>query len=433
MPAGIASEEQISHMNKLLIRGGNVLRGEIRISGSKNSALPILAATLLSEEPVTVRNLPHLQDITTMIALLRSMGVEITIDDKLGVEVHADTIRDFTAPYELVKTMRASILVLGPMLARFGEARVSFPGGCAIGSRPVDLHLRGLEAMGAEIVVDEGYINARVKGRLRGAHIFHDTVTVGGTENLLMAATLAEGRTILENAAREPEIIDLAECLIKMGAKIEGYGTERIVIDGVERLHGCEYPVMPDRIETGTYLVAAAATGGSIKLKDTCPHALEAVLLKLEETGAKISSGDDWIELDMEGRRPRAVNIKTAPYPGFPTDMQAQFTALNAIAEGTGTVIETVFENRMIQAHEMNRMGAKINVESNTAIITGVEQLRGAPVMASDLRASASLVIAGLAAKGETVVDRIYHIDRGYERIEEKLQSLGADIQRLSN
>lgn len=420
-------------MNKLLIRGGNVLRGEIRISGSKNSALPILAATLLSDEPITVRNLPHLQDVTTMIALLRSMGVEITIDDKLGVEVHADTIRDFTAPYELVKTMRASILVLGPMLARFGEARVSFPGGCAIGSRPVDLHLRGFEAMGAEIVVDEGYINARVKGRLRGAHIFHDTVTVGGTENLLMAAALADGRTILENAAREPEIVDLAECLIKMGAKIEGYGTERIVIDGVERLHGCEYPVMPDRIETGTYLVAAAATGGSIKLKDTCPHALEAVLLKLEEAGAKISSGDDWIELDMNGRRPRAVNIKTAPYPGFPTDMQAQFTALNAIAEGTGTVIETVFENRMIQAHEMNRMGAKINVESNTAIITGVEQLKGAPVMASDLRASASLVIAGLAAKGETLIDRIYHIDRGYERIEEKLQSLGADIQRLSN
>lgn len=420
-------------MNKLLIRGGNVLRGEIRISGSKNSALPILAATLLSEEPVTVRNLPHLQDITTMIALLRSMGVEITIDDRLGVEVHADTLRDFTAPYELVKTMRASILVLGPMLARFGEARVSFPGGCAIGSRPVDLHLRGLEAMGAEIVVDEGYINARVKGRLRGAHIFHDTVTVGGTENLMMAATLAEGRTILENAAREPEIVDLAECLIKMGAKIEGYGTERIIIDGVERLHGCEYPVMPDRIETGTYLVAAAATGGSIKLKGTSPHCLEAVLLKLEEAGAKISSGDDWIELDMEGRRPRAVNIKTAPYPGFPTDMQAQFTAINAIAEGTGTVIETVFENRMIQAHEMNRMGAKINVEGNTAIITGVEQLKGAPVMASDLRASASLVIAGLAAKGETLIDRIYHIDRGYERIEEKLQSLGADIQRLSN
>ena len=421
------------HMDKLLIHGGNVLRGDIRISGSKNSALPILAATLLSEKPVTVRNLPHLHDVTTMIALLRSMGVEVVIDEKLSAEVHASTIREFTAPYELVKTMRASILVLGPMLARFGQARVSFPGGCAIGSRPVDLHLRGFEAMGAEIVVDEGYINARVSGRLRGAHIFHDTVTVGGTENLMMAAALADGRTVIENAAREPEIVDLANCLIAMGAKIEGHGTERLIIDGVERLHGCEYSVMPDRIETGTYLVAAAATGGRIKLKDTCPHALEAVLLKLEEAGAEITSGDDWIGLDMHGRRPRAVNIRTAPYPGFPTDMQAQFTALNAIAEGTGAVVETVFENRMIQAHEMNRMGAKINVEGNTAIVTGVEQLKGAPVMASDLRASASLVIAGLAAKGETVIDRIYHIDRGYECIEEKLQSLGANIRRLSD
>jgi UDP-N-acetylglucosamine 1-carboxyvinyltransferase len=419
-------------MDKLLIHGGNTLRGEIRISGSKNSALPILAATLLSEKPVTVRNLPHLHDVTTMIALLRSMGVEVVIDEKLSAEVHASTINKFTAPYELVKTMRASILVLGPMLARFGQARVSFPGGCAIGSRPVDLHLRGFEAMGAEIIVDEGYINAKVKGRLRGAHIFHDTVTVGGTENLMMAAVLADGRTVIENAAREPEIVDLAQCLIAMGAKIEGYGSERIVIDGVERLHGCEYSVMPDRIETGTYLVAAAATGGRIKLKDTCPHALEAVLLKLEEAGAAVTSGDDWIELDMHGRRPHAVNLRTAPYPGFPTDMQAQFTALNAIAEGTGAVVETVFENRMIQAHEMNRMGAKINVEGNTAIITGVEQLKGAPVMASDLRASASLVIAGLAAKGETVIDRIYHIDRGYECIEEKLQSLGANIRRLS-
>lgn len=419
-------------MDKLLIHGGNILRGEIRISGSKNSALPILAATLLSEKPVIVRNLPHLHDVTTMIALLRSMGVEVVIDEKLSAEVHASTIRQFTAPYELVKTMRASILVLGPMLARFGQARVSFPGGCAIGSRPVDLHLRGFEAMGAEIIVDEGYINAKVNGRLHGAHIFHDTVTVGGTENLMMAAALADGRTVIENAAREPEIVDLAQCLIAMGAKIEGHGTERLVIDGVERLHGCDYSVMPDRIETGTYLVAAAATGGHIKLKDTCPHTLEAVLLKLEEAGATVTSGDDWIELDMQGRRPRAVNLRTAPYPGFPTDMQAQFTALNAIAEGTGTVVETVFENRMIQAHEMNRMGAKINVEGNTAIITGVEQLKGAPVMASDLRASASLVIAGLAAKGETVIDRIYHIDRGYERIEEKMQSLGADIRRLS-
>jgi UDP-N-acetylglucosamine 1-carboxyvinyltransferase len=418
-------------MDKLVIRGGHPLRGELRISGAKNSALPILAATLLSEQPVTVRNLPHLHDITTMIALLRSMGVELVIDEKLSVEVHASTIREFTAPYELVKTMRASILVLGPMVARFGQARVSFPGGCAIGSRPVDLHLRGLEAMGAEIIVDEGYINARVDGRLRGAHIFHDTVTVGGTENLLMAATLAEGRTIIENAAREPEIVDLAQCLIAMGARIEGHGTERIVIDGVERLHGCEYSVMPDRIETGTYLVAAAATGGRVKLKDTCPQTLKSVILKLEEAGAKITSGDDWIELDMEGRRPKAVNIHSAPYPGFPTDMQAQFTALNALADGTGTVTETIFENRFIQAHEMNRMGAKIAIEGNTAIINGVEYLNGAPVMASDLRASASLIIAGMAARGETVIDRIYHIDRGYERIEEKLQSLGADIRRL--
>lgn len=418
-------------MDKLVIRGGTPLRGELRISGAKNSALPILAATLLSEQPVTVRNLPHLHDITTMIALLRSMGVELIIDEKLGVEVHASTIRDFTAPYELVKTMRASILVLGPMVARFGQARVSFPGGCAIGSRPVDLHLRGLEAMGAEIFVDEGYINARVDGRLRGAHIFHDTVTVGGTENLMMAAALAEGRTIIENAAREPEIVDLAQCLIAMGARIEGHGTERIVIDGVERLHGCEYSVMPDRIETGTYLVAAAATGGRVKLKGTCPAALKSVILKLEEAGARIECGEDWIELDMEGRRPRAVNIHSAPYPGFPTDMQAQFTALNAIAEGTGTVTETIFENRFIQAHEMNRMGAKIVIEGNTAIINGVDHLNGAPVMASDLRASASLIIAGMAAIGETVIDRIYHIDRGYERIEEKLQSLGADIRRL--
>jgi UDP-N-acetylglucosamine 1-carboxyvinyltransferase len=419
-------------MDKLVIRGGAPLRGEIRISGAKNSALPILAATLLCEEPVTVRNLPHLHDVTTMIALLRSMGVELVIDEKLGVEVHASTIREFTAPYELVKTMRASILVLGPMLARFGEARVSFPGGCAIGSRPVDLHLRGLEAMGAEISVEGGYINARVRGRLRGANIFHDTVTVGGTENLLMAAALASGRTVIENAAREPEVVDLANCLIKMGARIEGHGSDTLIIEGVERLHGCEYEVMPDRIETGTYLVAAAATGGHVKLKDTCPWALEAVLHKLEEAGAGISSGDDWIALDMEGRRPRAVNIRTAPYPGFPTDMQAQFTALDAIAEGTGAVTETVFENRLIQVHEMNRMGAKIIVEGNTAIIQGVERLQGAPVMATDLRASASLVIAGLAAAGETVIDRIYHIDRGYECIEEKLQSLGADIRRLA-
>lgn len=419
-------------MDKLLIRGGRPLHGEIRISGAKNSALPILAATLLADEPVTIRNLPHLDDITTMVALLRSMGVELVIDEKLGVEVNANTINEFTAPYELVKVMRASILVLGPMLAHFGRARVSFPGGCAIGARPVDLHLRGLEAMGAKIDVDQGYINAEVEGRLKGAHFFMDTVTVGGTENLMMAAALAEGRTVLENAAREPEIVDLANCLIAMGARIEGHGTATITIDGVERLHGCEYHVMPDRIEAGTYLVAAAATRGRVRLKDVSPHTLEAVLAKLEEAGATIRSGDDWIELDMEGRRARAVNIRTAPYPAFPTDMQAQFTALNAVAVGSAHIIETVFENRLIQAQEMNRMGARITVEANSAFIEGVEQLTGAPVIASDLRASASLVIAGLAAQGETLVDRIYHIDRGYECIEEKLQSLGADIRRVN-
>ncbi|MEH6591718.1 MAG: UDP-N-acetylglucosamine 1-carboxyvinyltransferase [Halioglobus sp.] len=420
-------------MDKLLIRGGKRLVGELRISGAKNAALPIIAATLLADEPVTIRNLPHLHDVTTMIELLGCMGVELVIDEKLSLEVNSNTISEFSAPYELVKTMRASILVLGPMLARFGKAHVSFPGGCAIGSRPVDLHLRGLEAMGADITVDGGYINAEIDGRLQGARILMETVTVGGTENLMMAATLAEGQTILENAAREPEVVDLAECLIAMGAKITGHGTDTVVIDGVERLHGCTYDVMPDRIETGTYLVAAAVTRGRIMLKDTCPDALEVVLLKLEEAGAKITVGEDWIELDMEGRRPKAVSIKTAPYPAFPTDMQAQFTAMNAIADGTSTVTETVFENRLIQTHEMNRMGAKIVIEGNMAIITGQEQIQGAPVMATDLRASASLVIAGLVAQGETVVDRIYHIDRGYERIEEKLQSLGADIRRLPN
>lgn len=418
-------------MDKLVIHGGIPLHGEIRISGAKNSALPILAATLLADEPVTVRNLPHLHDITTMIALLRCMGVELIIDERLGIEVHGHTIQDLTAPYELVKTMRASILVLGPMLAHFGQARVSFPGGCAIGSRPVDLHLRGLEALGAKIEIEEGYIKATRQGRLRGAHIFMDMVTVGGTENVMMAATLAEGRTIIENAAREPEVVDLANCLNAMGAKVTGQGTDTITIDGVERLHGCEYWVMPDRIETGTYLVAAAATRGRVKLKDTRADSLEAVLTKLEEAGAELEIGDDWIALDMHGRRPKAVNIRTAPYPGFPTDMQAQFTAMNAIAEGASTVVETVFENRLIQTHEMNRMGAKISIEGNTAIIHGQEKLKGAPVMATDLRASASLVIAGLVAEGQTIVDRIYHIDRGYECIEEKLQLLGADIRRL--
>ncbi|MBD2859712.1 UDP-N-acetylglucosamine 1-carboxyvinyltransferase [Spongiibacter sp. KMU-158] len=419
-------------MDKLLIRGGGPLRGEIRVSGSKNAALPILAAALLASEPVKIRKLPHLQDITTMIALLRSMGTELMLDEQHCLEINGATTSNTTAPYELVKTMRASILVLGPLLAHFGSARVSFPGGCAIGSRPVDQHLRGLEAMGAVIEIDGGYISAHVpSGRLKGAHILFDMVTVGGTENVLMAACLAEGRTVLENAAREPEIVDLANMLIAMGAKIQGHGTATITIDGVEKLGACDYTVMPDRIEAGTYLVAAAASRGQIKMHDIDAHAMEAILVKLEEAGADIQVGEGWISLDMHGKRPRAVNVKTMPYPGFPTDMQAQFTALNAVAEGTGRVTETIFENRLIQAHEMVRMGAKISVEGNTVIITGIERLKGAPVMASDLRASASLVIAGLVADGETLIDRIYHIDRGYECIEEKMLALGAVIRRV--
>lgn len=418
-------------MDKLIIKGGGALSGEIRISGSKNSALPILAATLLAETPMRVGNLPHLHDVTTMLALLRCMGVGVTIDEKLCVEVDSSSIADFTAPYDLVRTMRASVLVLGPMLSRFGEANVSFPGGCAIGSRPVDIHLRGLEAMGATIDVDQGYIRARSEGRLKGAHFFMDTVTVGGTENLMMAAVLAEGTTILENAAREPEVVDLANCLVAMGANITGIGTDTLTIEGVSSLNGCEFDVMPDRIETGTYLVAAAASRGRIKVKDTNEKILESVLLKLHEAGAHISAGADWIELDMKGNRPKAVSLRTAPYPAFPTDMQAQFLAMNAVAEGSGSVTETIFENRLIQIHELNRMGADIRLEGNTALVTGVEKLKAAPVMASDLRASASLVIAGMVAEGETLVDRIYHIDRGYECIEEKLQQLGANIRRI--
>lgn len=418
-------------MDKLLISGGGPLDGEIRISGSKNAALPILAATLLADTPVCLYNLPHLNDITTMLALLRCMGVGITITERMGVEIDISTMTEFEAPYELVKTMRASILVLGPMLARFGKADVSFPGGCAIGSRPVDIHLKGLEAMGAQIEVDGGYIRARAPEGLKGAHIFMDVVTVGGTENLLMAAALAKGKTVLENAAREPEIVDLANFLVAMGAQIEGIGTDRLTVHGVDRLQGCPYTVMPDRIETGTYLVAAAATRGRIKLRDTSADILDAVLSKLEEAGANLSIGDNWISLDMKGNRPKAVSLKTAPYPAFPTDMQSQFTAMNAIAEGTGTVVETIFENRLIQVHELNRMGAKISLEGNTCIIRGVERLKAAPVMASDLRASASLVIAGLVADGDTLVDRIYHIDRGYECIEEKFQALGARIRRV--
>ena len=420
-------------MDRLLIRGGRRLDGELGISGAKNAALPILAATLLADEPVTIGNLPHLNDITTMIELLGCTGVNLTVDESLSIEVDARGIREFSAPYELVKTMRASILVLGPMLARYGRARVSFPGGCAIGSRPVDLHLRGLKAMGASVRVEGGYINASAPGRLQGAHIVMETVTVGGTENLMMAATLAEGRTVIENAAREPEVADLANCLVAMGAKISGQGTDRVVIDGVASLRGCRYDVMPDRIEAGTYLVAAAATGGRVHLREARPEHLEVVLHKLEAAGARIDCGERWISLDMQGRRARAVSIRTAPYPGFPTDMQAQFTAMNAVAEGTSTVTETVFENRLIQTHEMNRMGARISVEGNTAIIVGQQSLAGATVMATDLRASASLVIAGLVAEGETPIDRIYHIDRGYERIEEKLQALGADIRRLAD
>lgn len=419
-------------MDKLIITGGKPLAGEIRISGAKNSALPILAATLLADGPVTVGNLPHLHDITTMIELFGRMGIQPVVDERLNVEVDPTSISSLVAPYELVKTMRASILVLGPMVAHFGYAEVALPGGCAIGSRPVDLHLRGLEAMGAEIEVEGGYIKARApEGGLRGGHIFFDVVTVTGTENILMAASLARGRTVIENAAREPEVVDLAEFLIAMGANIKGHGSDTIVVEGVKRLMPARYNVMPDRIETGTYLVAAAATRGKVLLKDTDPGILDAVLLKLEEAGAHLETGRNWVSLDMKGNRPRAINLRTAPYPAFPTDMQAQFVAMNTIAEGTGTVIETIFENRFMHCQEMNRMGARILVEGNTSVITGVERLKGAPVMATDLRASASLVIAGLVADGDTLVDRIYHIDRGYECIEEKLQQLGAGIRRV--
>jgi UDP-N-acetylglucosamine 1-carboxyvinyltransferase len=418
-------------MDKLIIEGGVRLEGEIRIAGAKNSALPILAATLLTSDKVTICNLPHLFDITTMLELLGCMGVQPVIDEKLNVEVDSSTITDLSAPYELVKTMRASILVLGPLLAKHKRAEVALPGGCAIGSRPVNLHITALEAMGADIVVEDGYIKASVKERLKGAHIFMDMVTVTGTENVMMAACLADGQTIIENAAREPEVVDLALCLIAMGADISGHGTDTIVINGVSDLHGCTYSVMPDRIETGTYLIAAAATRGKIKVKDTRPDILEAVLLKLEQAGADIKVGEDWISLDMHNQQPKAVSLRTAPYPAFPTDMQAQFTALNSIASGTGSITETVFENRFMHVHEMNRMGALIKVEGNTVIVEGAETLKGAPVMATDLRASASLIIAGLVASGETIVDRIYHIDRGYECIEEKLQLLGAKIRRI--
>ena len=417
-------------MDKLIITGGVPLEGEIRISGAKNATLPILAATLLASDRVTVGNVPHLRDVTTTISLLQRMGVEVTVDDRLGVEVDASAIRDLRAPYDLVKTMRASILVLGPLVARHGAADVSLPGGCAIGARPVDLHVAGLRAMGAEVDIEDGYIRARA-GRLTGTHFVFETVTVTGTENLMMAATLAQGETVLENAAREPEVTDLADFLISMGARIEGAGTGTIRIQGVEALSGTRHTVLPDRIETGTYLVAGAMTRGRVTVKQTRPDILEAVLAKLTEAGADIRSGQDWIELDMSGRRPRAVDIRTAPYPAFPTDMQAQFCALNAVAEGVGTITETIFENRFMHVLELQRMGARIRLEGNTAISEGVESLQGAPVMATDLRASAGLVLAGLVARGETLVDRIYHVDRGYECIEEKLRQLGAVIRRV--
>ncbi len=417
-------------MDKLIITGGVTLDGDIRISGAKNAALPILAATLLADEPVTVGNIPHLHDITTTMELLGQMGVGLVVDEKLNIEVDTSTIEKFYAPYELVKTMRASILVLGPLLARFGRAEVSLPGGCAIGSRPVNLHIEGLARMGADIEVKNGFIHARAK-RLKGAHLVLDQVTVTGTENLMMAATLAEGTTIIENAAREPEVVDVARCLIAMGAHIEGAGTDTLIIEGVQRLGGTHHYVLPDRIETGTYLVAGAMTGGRVKVKDTNPAMLESVLEKLEQAEIKLNTGDDWIEVDARGQRPQAIDIRTAPYPAFPTDMQAQFTALNSVAEGSGMISETVFENRFMHVQELQRMGADIKLEGNVAITQGIKRLTAAPVMATDLRASASLVLAGLVAEGDTLVDRIYHIDRGYERIEEKLAQLGARIHRV--
>jgi UDP-N-acetylglucosamine 1-carboxyvinyltransferase len=421
-------------MDKLIITGGTCLSGEIRISGAKNAALPILAATLLSDKPVSVGNIPHLHDITTTMELLGRMGVRLVVDEKMNIEVDSSTINSYVAPYELVRTMRASILVLGPLLTRFGEAHVSLPGGCAIGTRPVDIHINGLIKMGADITVEGGFIHAKTK-RLKGCRLVLEQITVTGTENLLMAATLAEGTTIIENAAKEPEVTDLALFLNAMGAKITGIGTDVLIIEGVDSLgvDDLHYDILPDRIETGTYLIAAAITGGKVKLKNTRPDILDAVLEKLVEAGAEITTGEDWISLDMHGKKPKAVSLRTAPYPAFPTDMQAQFIALNCIADGVGIVTETIFENRFMHVQELQRMGADIKLESNTAICTGSKKLTGAPVMATDLRASASLVIAALAAEGDTLVDRIYHIDRGYDHIEEKLSQLGATIRRVPN
>ena len=419
-------------MDKLQIRGGVPLDGEVRISGAKNAALPILAATLLADSPVIVSNVPHLRDVTTMIELLGRMGASVTVDERMRVEVDPTTTNETSAPYELVKTMRAAILVLGPLVAKYGRADVSLPGGCAIGARPVNIHVAGLQAMGAEVHIENGYIRARA-GRLRGARIVMDTVTVTGTENLMMAACLADGQTILENAAREPEIVDLAQFLIAMGAKITGHGTDTILVEGVERMHGTHYEVLPDRIEAGTYLVAGAITGGRVRARNARAEHLDAVLGKLIEAGAEVIRGEGFVEVNMHGRRPRSVDIRTAPHPGFPTDMQAQFAALNTVADGVGTIVETIFENRFMHLLEMRRMGAEIRLEGNTAIIKGVPKLTAAPVMATDLRASASLVIAGLVAEGTTDVERIYHIDRGYECIEEKLAGLGAQIRRMND
>ncbi|MGB7904003.1 MAG: UDP-N-acetylglucosamine 1-carboxyvinyltransferase [Steroidobacteraceae bacterium] len=419
-------------MDKLQIRGGVPLDGEVRISGAKNAALPILAGALLADSPVTIGNVPHLKDVTTMIELLGRMGASVTVDERMRVEVDPTTTIETSAPYELVKTMRAAILVLGPLVAKYGRADVSLPGGCAIGARPVDIHVAGLQAMGAEVHIENGYIRARA-GRLQGARIVMDTVTVTGTENLMMAACLADGQTILENAAREPEIVDLAQFLVAMGARISGHGTDTILVEGVERLHGTHYEVLPDRIEAGTYLVAGAITGGRVRARNARAEHLDAVLGKLIEAGAAVIRGDGFVEVNMHGRRPRAVDIRTAPHPGFPTDMQAQFAALNTVADGVGTIVETIFENRFMHLLEMRRMGAEIRLEGNTAIIKGVTKLTAAPVMATDLRASASLVIAGLVAEGTTDVERIYHIDRGYECIEEKLAGLGAQIRRVND
>ena len=419
-------------MDKLLIRGGSKLYGEIYASGAKNSALPILAASLLADTPLRVGNLPHLNDVTTMLELLGSMGVDVMLSDEMEVQVDTSNIKNLNARYELVKTMRASILVLGPLLAKFQRATVALPGGCAIGSRPVNLHIDAMRAMGAEISIEDGNIKARVEGRLRGAKIIFEPVSVTATENVIMAASLADGTTIIQNAAREPEVLDLANCLIKMGANIEGAGTDQIIIQGVENLNGATFSVMPDRVEVGTYLTAAAMTGGKVKIKEAKPEYISSVISKLEQTGATVSLGEDWVQIEMNNEKPEAISLTTGPYPSFPTDMQAQFVSLNAIAKGNSTVTETVFENRFMHVQEIARMGGRISLKGNTAVIEGIGSLKGAPVMATDLRASASLVLAGLVANGSTIIDRIYHIDRGYERIEEKLKILGADIERIS-